>query len=69
MICPTICVSPGAAMPTRLRQGETGQLLDMLRQGKRRPCCCLGCPHHHPSTKCGVGKTDRTGGLRTPRTI
>lgn len=51
---------------TRLRHVE--QMLDMLRQGKRRPCCWPGCPHRRRSTKLGVGKTDRAGGAQTPRT-
>ena len=36
---------------TATRRRHIEQMLDMLRQGKRRPCCWPGCPHRRPSAK------------------
>lgn len=33
------------------RREHVGRVIRELKEGKRRPCCWIGCPHRNPNAK------------------
>jgi len=44
---------------TQTRTEHIGRMIEELGEGKRQPCCWLGCPHRRPSAQKWFKKNDK----------